>query len=299
MMRRTIAVVLVIGAAALAAQPRTVRAALAAGRAWVSDPASGNDLPASAATAAARLAASPRHREDVMIPTPGVSGDSIHAWVFYPQVSGKAPVVVVIHEIFGVSTWIKAVGDQLAADGFIAIVPDFLHGKPQPGAPDSVSMDAMMAAIRSLDPAAVQRDIDAAAAYATHLPAALPVFGTVGFCWGGGVSFAQDVHPQPPGGPPLKATVVYYGIPPDASQLAGARAPVLGLYGGNDARVSTTVPSTDSAMKQLHKTYEHQVYAGAGHGFLRAQDDMAGANANATHDAWPRTIAWFKKYLHT
>jgi len=256
-------------------------------------------LPASAATAAARLAKSPRHREDVMIPTPGVPGDSIHAWVYYPQVSHKAPVVVVIHEIFGMSTWIRGVGDQLAADGYIAIVPDFLHGKQLPGAPDSVSVDAAIAAIRTLNPADVQRDIAAAAAYATHLPAAVPVYGTIGFCWGGGVSFAHDVQPPVNGGPTLKATVIYYGTPPDSGTLSAARAPALGLYGGNDARVSSTVPGTDSAMRRLHKAYDFKVYAGAGHGFLRAQEDMAGANATATQDAWPRTLAWFRKYLHT
>lgn len=299
MIRRAIALVLVVSAAALTVRPHTLLAALAAGRSWVLNPTAPGeqDVPASATTAAERLAKSPRHREDVMIPTPGVPGDSIHAWIFYPQVSGKAPVVVVIHEVFGLSTWIKAVGDQIAADGYIAIVPDFLHGKKLPGASDSASIDAVVAAVHALDPAAVQRDIDAAAAYATHLPAALPVYGTVGFCWGGSVSFAQDVHPQPPGGPTLKATVVYYGTPPDAATLPATRAPVLGLYGGNDARVSVTVPGTDSAMRQLHKTYDYKIYAGAGHGFLRAQEDMAGANATATHDAWERTIAWFQKYL--
>jgi carboxymethylenebutenolidase len=304
MIRRVLALALVLAAAAAAARPRAVFAHLAARRSAVAVPGTpaccvDQGLPASATTAADRLAKSPRHREDVMIPTPGVPGDSIHAWIFYPQVSGKAPVVVVIHEVFGMSTWVRAVGDQLAADGFIAIVPDFLHGKQLPGAPDSVPTDAAIAAIRTLDPGAVQRDIDAAATYATHLPAALPVYATVGFCWGGGVSFAHDVHPSPAGAPALKATVVYYGAPPDAALLVGVRAPVLGLYGGSDARMSATVPGADSAMRQVHKTYEYKIYPGAGHGFLRAQEDMAGANATATQDAWPRTIAWFRKYLRT
>lgn len=254
-------------------------------------------LPASAATAADRWAKSPRHKEYVMIPTPGVPGDSIRAWVIYPQVSGKAPVVVVIHEIFGMSTWIKAVGDQAAADGFIAIVPDLIHRKIGPGEPDTIAQDAGVTAVRALDPAAVQRDIYAVAAYATHLPAALPMYATVGFCWGGSQSFAHDVFTPPNPTPMFKAAVVYYGGAPDSTKLALARAPVLGLYGGNDARLSVTVPGTDSAMQRLHKTYVPKVYPGAGHGFLRAQDDQNGANATATQDAWPRTIAWFRQYL--
>src|SRR4029077_14273350 len=75
-------------------------------------------LPPDAAGAPARLAASPRHGEYVTIRTGG--GDSLRAWVVYPQRSTKAPVVVVVHEIFGLSSWVRGVADQLAADGFIA-----------------------------------------------------------------------------------------------------------------------------------------------------------------------------------
>jgi carboxymethylenebutenolidase len=256
-----------------------------------------DDLPPSATTAADQLAKSPRHREYVLIPTPGVPGDSIRAWVFYPQVSGKTPVVVVIHEIFGMTTWIKAIGDQVAAEGFIAIVPDLIHRKIGPGEPDTIAQDAGVTAIRALDPAAVQRDIFAAANYATHLPAALPMYATVGFCWGGGVSFAQAVFTPPAPTPQFKAAVVYYGVQPDSTLLPTARGAVLGLYAGNDARISTTVPGTAAIMDRLHKTYRDTIYAGAGHGFLRAQDGQNGANAAATSDAWPRTIAWFRKYL--
>jgi carboxymethylenebutenolidase len=259
-------------------------------------------LPPSAADAADRLAKSPRHREYVMIPTPGVSGDSIRAWVFYPQVSHKVPVVVVIHEIFGMSTWIKAVGDQVAADGYIAIVPDLIHRQLPPQAPDTMIPDEGVRAVRALQPADVQRDLDAAAAYATHLPSALSAYATVGFCWGGSTSFAHAVHMSTmSSAPTLKASVVYYGSAPDSGQLPDVRAPVLGLYGGNDARISSTVPGTDSAMHRLHKTYADVVYSGAGHGFLRAQDDahdaQGTANETAAQDAWPRTLAWFHQYL--
>jgi carboxymethylenebutenolidase len=118
-------------------------------------------------------------------------------------------------------------------------------------------------------------------------------------CREDGVSFAHDVQAAPSGGPTLTATVIYHGTgtPPDAEHLAAVRAPALGLYGGNDARVTSTVPGTDSAMRRIHKTYEFKIGDGAGHGFLRARADMA--NETATRDAWPRTIAWFRKYLHT
>lgn len=251
-------------------------------------------LPPSEATAAAQLAASPRHREMVSIATPGGAADSVLAWIYYPQVSHKAPVIVVIHDIHGESTWIRGVGDQLAADGYIAVVPDLLTGKSIPGYPDSASSDAVIAAFRSLDPTAVQRTLDAVAAYGMHLPAARPVYGVVGFCWGGSTSFAHAVHAATL---PLRAAVVYYGEQPPVDSLRNARAPVLGLYGGSDARITSTVPGTDSAMRAIRKTYETHIYPGAGHAFLRAQDAQDGANAAATRDAWPRTITWFRTHL--
>jgi carboxymethylenebutenolidase len=251
-----------------------------------------SSLAPSASNARQRLDASPRHGEWAMIPAG--SGDSVRAWVVYPERSDKAPVVLVVHEIFGMSTWIRSVADQLAADGFIAIAPDLLTGKYTVSSPnDTISSDSARGLIRTLDQADVQRRLVAAARYGMSLPSAQPHYGIVGFCWGGSVSFAQAVA----GAPELGAAVVYYGTPPEADQLSKVHAPVLGLYGGNDNRVSSTVPATDSAMKALDKPYEHFIFDGAGHGFLRAQDGQNGANGAAAAQAWPKTVAWFDKYL--
>jgi carboxymethylenebutenolidase len=201
-------------------------------------------------------------------------------------------VIVVVHEIFGLSSWVRSVADQLAADGFIAIAPDLLTMKSLPDGPDSVLAPLATAAIRTLDAATVQRQLDAVAQYGMSLPAAEKKYGIVGFCWGGGVSFAHAVH-----SPSLGASVVYYGTSPSTADLASVRAPVLGLYGGSDARVDATIPPADSAMRALGRTYEHVVYPGAGHGFLRQQSGMDGANLAAARAAWPATLAWFRKYL--
>lgn len=260
--------------------------------------AAGPDSAAAAAVAAgaaevdARLAASPRHGEWAMVPVDG-RADSVRAWVVYPERRGRAPVVIVVHEIFGLSNWVRGVADQLAADGFIAIAPDFLTGRGVPSGPDGQPVrDSATAAVRALDPAQVQRRIDAVARYGTALPAANGRYGIVGFCWGGSVSFAHAAH-----SPTLGAAVVYYGTSPAAERLAGVRAPVLGLYGENDARVNATVPPTDSAMRALGKTFQHVTYPGAGHGFLRQQDGQNGANLAAAQAAWPRTVAWFRQHL--
>ena len=240
--------------------------------------------------AAARLDASPRHGQWIMIPT--ARGDSLRAWIVYPERSTKAPVVIVIHEIFGMSTWIRAVTDQLAKEGYIAIAPDLINGPKIPVGPDSLSNQEAVALVSKLNPVDVQMDIDAAAKYGMALPSALHKYGIVGFCWGGTVSFAHAVH-----SPSLGASVVYYGTSPSAAELHEVRAPVLGLYGGADARVDATVPAADSEMKAMHKIYEPHIFDGAGHGFLRAQGGNNGANLAATQKAWPATIQWFRKYL--
>ncbi|HET9024467.1 MAG TPA: dienelactone hydrolase family protein [Burkholderiaceae bacterium] len=255
-------------------------------------PATDASIPAGAMDVAARLAHSPRHGEWVMIRT-GAS-DSVKAWVVYPERATKAPVVVVVHEIFGLSTWVRGVADQLAADGFVAIAPDLLTGKalPMPGT-DTLAQATATAAIRTLQSADVQRQLAAVGQYGMSLPAAERRYGTVGFCWGGSTSFMHAVM-SPPG---LGAAVVYYGGSPADSLLASVKVPVLGLYGGEDARVGATVPPAVAAMRALGKTFEPHTFAGAGHGFLRQQEGAGGANLSASRQAWPATLAFFRTHL--
>ncbi len=267
--------------------------ASAANGASTSPMASDASLPAGSADVAARLARSPRHGEYVMIRT-GPS-DSVRAWVSYPERSDKAPVVLVVHEIYGLSTWIRGVADQLAADGYIAVAPDLLTGKASPAAgADTLTQEAATAAIRTLKSEDVQRQLAAIGRYATtSIAAAQPVYGVVGFCWGGSTSFATAVT-SPAG---QRAAVVYYGTSPATPSLANVKVPVLGLYGGNDARVDATIPPADSGMRALGKTFEPHVFAGAGHGFLRQQDGQGGANLTAARQAWPLTLAFFRTHL--
>ena len=251
----------------------------------VNDPA----IPAGAELVAARLASSPRHAEWAMVPVEG--GDSVRVWVVYPERSTNAPVVVVVHEIFGLSTWVRGVADQLAADGFIAIAPDYLTGKTAVPA-DSLTMDAGRALIRGLDRAEVVRRTTAAAEYGMSRSAAVRRYGVVGFCWGGGVVF--DYAAWSPG---LGAGVAYYGSPSQGTPLDSTRAPVLGLYGENDARVNASIPRIDSTFRAANQSFEHHIFPGAGHGFLRQQRGAAGANLAASRAAWPRTIAFFRTHL--
>jgi carboxymethylenebutenolidase len=263
-----------------------------AASASIARPAGDAALPAGAAGVAARLASSPRHGEWAMIRT-GPS-DSVRAWVVFPERSTSAPVVVVVHEIFGLSTWVRGVADQLAADGFIAIAPDLLTGKasPAPGS-DTLTQQVATTAIRTLAAADVQRQLAAVGQYGMSLPAAAKSYGTVGFCWGGGASFMHAVT-SPAG---LGASVVYYGTSPADSLLTRVKVPVLGLYGGEDARVNATVGPAETSMRALGKTFEPHTFAGAGHGFLRQQDGQNGANLAAARQAWPLTVGFFRTHL--
>jgi carboxymethylenebutenolidase len=241
----------------------------------------------SATEAPGRLTSSPRHAEWVTIRSG--QPDSVRAWVVYPERSTRAPVVVVIHEIFGFTEWVAGVADQLAANGFIAVAPDFLTGKVPANAPDSVKRRVNS----SLDRAVVMRQVASSGAYGMNLPAAVKEWGVVGFCWGGSNSFWTAVE-NPPG---LGAAVVYYGGSPAADRLRSVSVPVLGLYAGDDARVNATVPPADSAMKALGKSYAFRMFDGAGHGFLRQQDGREGANLRASQQAWPATIEFFRQHL--
>ena len=249
----------------------------------------GTPIPPSAATAADRLAKSPRHGEWVVIKVGAT--DSAMAWVVYPERRDKAPVVIALHENTGINTWTRSVADQLAADGFIGIAPDLTTMFRTGDLKADPTQDAGRAAIGQVTPEIGNRILDAVAKYAMSLPAAQPKYGIIGFCWGGGRSFLHATS-----APSLGASVVYYGTPPTAEQMAAIRAPVLGLYGGNDARVTSTVPGTDSAMKRLGKSYEYHVFDGAGHGFLRGQENPP-ANLAAAQQAWPKTIAFLKAKL--
>lgn len=247
------------------------------------------NIPAGATTAAARLAASPRHAEWVAIKVNAT--DSVMAWVVYPERPTKAPVVIAIHENTGINTWTRNVADQLAADGFIGIAPDLTTMFRTGDLTADPTSDVGRAAIGQVTPALANAMIDAVAKYGMSLPAALPKYGIVGFCWGGARSFLHATHARG-----LAASVVYYGSPPSAEQMANITAPVLGLYGGSDARINATIPATDSSMKRVGKSYEYHIFDGAGHGFLRGQENSE-ANLAAATAAWPRTIAFFRAKL--
>jgi carboxymethylenebutenolidase len=256
-------------------------------------PARDETLPPSELTAKAALESSPRHGEFIDVAMPG-GGAPIRTWVVYPERKDKAGVVLVIHEIYGLTDWIRGVADQLAREGFIAVAPDLISGLgPGGGGTDSVaSRDDVVKLVRGLTPEMTQARLDAVRSQAARIPAANGKLATLGFCWGGARSFACAAAEPPP-----QAAVVFYGTSPDSATLPRVRAPVLGNYGGDDARVNATIEPAKAALAELRRSYDPRLYEGAGHGFLRAQEGREGANLKATQQSWPRTVAFLRKHL--
>lgn len=243
--------------------------------------------------AKARLEKSPRHGEWVKVKH---GGREVQSFVAYPEVKDKATAVVVIHEIFGLTDWVRLVADQLAEAGYIAIAPDLLSGTgPNGGGTDSYKGEAVRKAIMSLPPDQITKDLDAAAEYVAKLPACNGKVAVAGFCWGGGQSFRFATNNKA-----LKAAFVFYGVMSDQEQEAGIPkigGPVYGFYGGNDARINATLPKTAERMKAAGKTFDPVTYDGAGHGFMRAGDapDASEPNKKAKDEAWRRWKDLLKK----
>jgi carboxymethylenebutenolidase len=233
--------------------------------------------------AKAKVEKSPRHREWVTVKH---DGRSVETFVVYPQSKSKTPVVLVIHEIFGMTDWVQDLADQLAEAGYIAVAPDLLSGMgPNGGRSSAFTQDKAMEAINHLNPDQITADLNAVADYGKKLPASNGKLFVTGYCWGGGQSFRFATNRGD-----LAAAFVFYGVPPDKAAMARITAPVYGFYAGDDARIDATLPDTIQNMKAAGKAFEPVTYEGAGHGFMRAGEapDASEPNRKARTEAWAR-----------
>src|SRR5436305_8637022 len=233
--------------------------------------------------AKATLEKSSRHRDWVTVKH---DGRSVETFVVYPESKGKTPVVLIIHEVFGMTDWVQDLADQVAAAGYIAVAPDLLSGMgPNGGRSSSFAEGKTMEAVSHLNADQVTAELNAAADYGLKLPASNGKLFVTGFCWGGGQTFRFATNRGD-----LSAAFVFYGPPPDRDGMARIKAPVYGFYAGDDARIGATVPGTIEQMKAAGKTYEPVTYDGAGHGFMRAGEapEANEANKKARTEAWER-----------
>ena len=238
-----------------------------------------------------QLDKSPRHGEWVKITTE--SGREVSAFIVFPEIKEKADSVIVIHEIFGLTDWIRQVGDELAKAGFVAICPDFLSGMgPNGGGTDSFGGNNVRRAIRDLDPDQITADLKAVTKYVRDLPSTTDTVAVSGFCWGGRQSFRFATNDDS-----LKAAFVFYGSPPDAAALGKITCPVYGFYGESDNRINSTIESTEEAAKSAGITYEPVIYSDVGHGFLRRgmAAEASEVQKAQTREAWERWVSLLNK----
>lgn len=213
--------------------------------------------------------------------------DSITAYLAYPESAEPLPAVLVIHEFFGMSDFVRSAAQTLAQKGFVALAPDFLSRRG--GTP--ASADSAHKLIASLNPDTITQDLDAAAAYARGLKMVDSTrVGVIGFSWGGGESFRYATN-----NPTLRAFVVCYGPAPKPADIARIKAPGFGVYADRDGRITQQFFNVLKALKNANVHYEFKTYPNTSHGFLRTM--QTDKRPNAADLAWADIISFLQERL--
>ena len=231
-----------------------------------------------------------------------VNGHNMEGYLTEPETNGRHPAVVVIQEVWGVNSHIQSIADRFPSQGYVGLAPAMFHREGSMTMGLHEEMDTAIARMgRSVDTNIVA-DVKAAVDFLKSQPNVQPDrIGIVGFCFGGRVAYLAACTVSD-----LKASVCYYGGrilaplgtegPSPLEQTANMTAPILGLFGEEDANPTIADVATIQAELEKHgKTYQFHMYPGAGHGFQC--DARASYRREAAQDAWTKTMAWFDKYL--
>jgi carboxymethylenebutenolidase len=237
------------------------------------------------------LEKSPRRQDWVQIQH---GNRTVDTFVVFPGGSAKAPVVLVLPDVQGMTEWVQNVADQFAAHGYIAMVPDFVSGLgPSGGGAFSFANHRFAQdATAKLTSDQVMADLNAVADLAKTLPAGNGKLAVAGFGWGGAQSFTFATRRSD-----LGAVFVFGGTAPmDSAELSKIKAPVYDFYGSRDDKVSATIPKTTEMMKQAGKTYEPVSYRGAAPDFmLTAEAPYPSTFDKEAHDqSWQRMLSVLK-----
>jgi len=198
----------------------------------------------------------------------------------------KLPAVVVIHENRGLNPYIEDVARRLAVAGFIGFAPDALT--PLGGYPGND--DDGRTLMQQRDRGEMREDFVAAVAYLQSHPDCSGKVGSVGFCFGGGVSMFLAVRVSD-----LNAAVAFYGRHPSPDDAVFIEAPLMLHHGELDERINANWPDFEAALKEANCEFEEFTYADANHGFHN--DTTPRFDKAAADLAWQRTIAFFEKNL--
>ena len=222
----------------------------------------------------------------VEFPSPEGNG-KVRGYLVKPaKVTGKLPLVLVVHENRGLNPHIEDIARRLALDNFIALAPDALF--PLGGYPGDE--DKARELFQKLDQSKTRNDFLAATAYLKELKDGNGKVGVVGFCYGGGMAnfLATRV-------PDLGAAVPFYGSQPAAEEVPKIKAPLLIHYAGTDERINAGWPAYETSLKAAGAKYEAHVYPNVQHGFNN--DTTPRYDAEAAKLAWQRTTSFFNTHL--
>ncbi len=260
-----------------------------------------------AAAAGYALAAQPVAASAIQTPTDGLDagwvtvdtgGFAMRAYRARPAGKKNAPVILIVHEVFGLHEWVQDMVRRYAKAGYHAIAPDLFQRKGD--ASKIADIKELVKTIVGPTPdAQVMADLDATAIFAGKEGGNGKRLGITGYCWGGRITWLYCTHSRK-----VQAGVACYGglaasqrnpqgVIPLAAQI---RAPVLGLYGELDKGIpQTDVAAMRRALAAAHSPSKIKIFAGADHGFLA--DYRPSYNEAAAREAWADGLAWFRQWL--
>ncbi|HJW04052.1 MAG TPA: dienelactone hydrolase family protein [Azospira sp.] len=228
-----------------------------------------------------------------------VGDGSIPAYCAKPDKGGNLPTILVVSEIFGVHEYIQDICRRLAKLGYLTIAPELFLRQGDPAKVESIPQ-LMETIIAKVPDAQVLGDLDGCAAWAAKNGGDPKRLAITGFCWGGRITWLYCAH-----NPAVKAGVAWYGrLVGNVSDLTpkhpldvvpSLKAPVLGLYGGQDPGIPLdTVDKMRAALKAAGKASEIVVYPDAPHAFHA--DYRPSYRPEAAADGWQRLQAWLKQH---
>ena len=230
-----------------------------------------------------------------------VGGQSMEGYLTRPTDSEPRPAVIVIQEIWGVNSHIQYVTDRMPSRGYVGLAPAMFHRQGSMVQGLHEEMDTALGWMGACKDDEIVADVQAAIDYLKAQPyVQSDKIGIVGFCFGGRVSYLAACAASG-----LGAAVVFYGGrimvslgdgPTPLSQTANISAPVLGLFGEEDANPTPDdVATIAEELAKHNKTHEFHMYPGCGHGFhCNARDSY---RPEAARDAWGKAMAWFDQHL--
>jgi carboxymethylenebutenolidase len=214
--------------------------------------------------------------------------ETVSGFLAMPEKPGRYPALVVVHEWWGLTDWVKEQAQKFAEQGYIALAVDLYKGQ--------VTTDPEVAheLMRGLPQDRAVSDLKAGFAYlATRKDVDRDHIGSIGWCMGGGYALQLAIHE-----PHLAACVVNYGaLPTDPNDIQQIFAPVLGSFGANDRGITPTdVQGFEKTMRGMNRRIDVKIYDGAGHGFENSTN-TAGYRPDAAADSWARTLAFLGKTM--